>query len=218
MVLTLAFGGYAIHTTLNTLEEIPAQPGGSFSNPLGSVLRFLLPDSSQVWLSTGSTLSCAENFPQNRKVSLEGEAFFEVEPNPEAPFEIQTDLSVYTGKVQFGHAGKSGETFILTQNQGISWSSEEGFSVIQNFDVTQGPDWKSGVFYFENSSLEEVVQTLHRWYLVDFEIKGKEGTCRYSGEFHPSSLEQVLEIMSYTLNLNYQLYNEKVELKPKNYE
>ncbi|WP_026969756.1 FecR family protein [Algoriphagus terrigena] len=212
-------------------------PAGSFSNKVGSVSSFLLPDSTRVWLSTGSALQYGADFPKNRKVLLQGEAFFEVRKNPDFPFEVTTggvetevlgtsfnlkaypgegvDLSVFTGKVQFGEPDSTGGAFLLTKNQTISWSAQSGFSEIKSFDSALGPDWKSSVFRFENASLEDIVQSLGRWYPVEFEVAGQAGRCRFSGEFHRSSLEQILEVLSYTLNLSYQIHETTVKIKSK---
>lgn len=212
-------------------------PAGSFSNKVGSVSSFLLPDSTQVWLSTGSALQYEEDFPKNRKVRLQGEAFFEVRKNPDFPFEVTTDvvetkvlgtsfnlkaypgegvdLSVFTGKVQFGEPDSTDMFFLLTKNQTISWSAQSGFSKIKEFDSSVVPDWKSGVFRFENASLDDIVKSIARWYPVEFKVTGNSGSCRFSGEFHRSSLEQVLEVLSYTLNLSYQIHENTVQIKSK---
>lgn len=210
-------------------------PAGSYSNKLGKVSAFLLPDSTQVWLSTGSDLHYDQNFTTNRRVRLQGEAFFEVRKNPEFPFEISTNtlmtkvlgtsfnlraypgedigLSVYSGKVQFGQPDSGNDVFLLTKNQSISWSYSTGFSAIESFDSALDPDWKSGMFRFENASLEEIVTALRRWYPVEFELGGEHGSCRFSGEFLRSSLEQVLEVLSYTLNLSYQIHENTIQIK-----
>lgn len=212
-------------------------PAGSFSNKVGSVSSFLLPDSTRVWLSTGSALQYDENFPQNRKVRLQGEAFFEVRKNPDFPFEITTerletkvlgtsfnlraypgervDLSVYSGKVQFGEKNGQEVVFFLTKNQTISWSAQAGFAEVKSFDSTLAPDWKSGVFRFDNASLEDIVRSLGKWYPVEFKVTGHAGRCRFSGEFHRSSLEQILEVLSYTLNLSYQIHENTVNIESK---
>ncbi len=212
-------------------------PAGNFSNELGRVSTFLLPDSTRVWLSTGSTLHYGENFTTNRKVRLLGEAFFKVKKNPDYPFKIITDvletrvlgtsfnlraypgegvdLSVYTGKVQFSERETGGGAFFLTKNQSIYWNAQTGFSEVREFDASIAPDWKSGVFRFDDASLEDIVKSLQRWYPVKFEVSGNSGRCRFSGEFHRSSLEQVLEVLSYTLNLSYQINENTVEIKSK---
>ena len=210
---------------------------GSFGNKLGIVSTFFLPDSTQVWLSSGSELHYEENFTTNRRVRLQGEAFFKVWKNPDYPFEIGTDslmtrvlgtsfnlkayagetidLSVYSGKVQFGRQAGQTEWYDLSKDQKISWSGESGFSEIKEFDSSIAPDWKSGVFRFENATLHDIVNSIDRWYPVEFKVYGNSGSCRFSGEFHRSSLEQILEILSYTLNLSYQIHENTVQIKSK---
>lgn len=60
-----------------------------FSIPYGATRKVTLPDSSVVWLNAGSTLSTAEGFSSNnREVTLQGEAYFDVKQNAEVPFVI----------------------------------------------------------------------------------------------------------------------------------
>jgi transmembrane sensor len=47
--------------------------------PYGSRTNITLPDGSQVWLNSGSRLTYSSDFSRNRKVSLIGEAFFDVQ-------------------------------------------------------------------------------------------------------------------------------------------
>ena len=236
VLFVIVLSAYAIYASIGTEEVVEVHPGGSFSNRLGTVSSFLLPDSSKVWLSTGSELSYAADFIRNRKVSLQGEAFFEVKRSEQFPFEIQTDrlrtrvlgtsfnlkayqdepvtLSVYTGKVQFGKK-EAKEQQVLISNQSINWSLEHGFSPVQVFDASSIPGWRSGVFHFENATLEEVTGELAKWYPLKFDIIGMNTGCRYSGEFRRSSLEEVLEILSYSLNLKYQINEKTVKLTLK---
>ena len=55
-----------------------------------NVLHDTLPDGSQIALNTNSQITYPEQFSENeRRVILEGEAFFNVEHNPEQPFIIE---------------------------------------------------------------------------------------------------------------------------------
>ncbi len=59
-------------------------------NP-GSRTKIQLPDGSQVWINSGSTLTYGNNFKGNtRDVQLEGEAYFEVVKDAEHPFIVHT--------------------------------------------------------------------------------------------------------------------------------
>lgn len=63
----------------------------------------VLPDSTQVWLSTGSVLFCPEKFMgKTREVYLSGEAFFHVQ-KADCPFRVNTDkLSADISEATFG--------------------------------------------------------------------------------------------------------------------
>jgi ferric-dicitrate binding protein FerR (iron transport regulator) len=59
--------------------------------PLGSRSFIKMPDGSKIWLNAGTTLTYTTSFgSDNRKVNLSGEAFFEIEKNPQLPFTVQT--------------------------------------------------------------------------------------------------------------------------------
>lgn len=60
--------------------------------PYGSKSQLTLPDSTKVWINAGSKLSYASNFNKsNRKVKLEGEAFFDVQKSEEHLFIVETE-------------------------------------------------------------------------------------------------------------------------------
>jgi len=57
---------------------------------MGSRVSFNLPDGSTGWLNSGSTLKYALNFDGNRRVELEGEAYFDVVKDKSRPFFVRT--------------------------------------------------------------------------------------------------------------------------------
>ncbi|MEO7311866.1 MAG: FecR family protein [Chitinophagaceae bacterium] len=62
------------------------------STKYGSKTKLLLPDSTQVWLNSGSKLTYDNNYGKTlREVKLTGEAYFDVVKNAEKPFIIHTE-------------------------------------------------------------------------------------------------------------------------------
>ncbi len=57
---------------------------------MGSRVSFHLPDGTKGWLNSGSVLRYALNFNQNRRVELEGEAYFDVKADKKHPFFVNT--------------------------------------------------------------------------------------------------------------------------------
>jgi transmembrane sensor len=57
---------------------------------MGSRVSFNLPDGTRGWLNSGSTLKYALNFSENRRVELDGEAYFDVAHDKSHPFYVKT--------------------------------------------------------------------------------------------------------------------------------
>ncbi|WP_339750630.1 FecR family protein [Algoriphagus aquimarinus] len=237
ILLLLCGGGYGLLSVIPDKETETFLGAGLYTNDIGKVSTFFLPDGSKVWLSTGSQIEYAEDFPRNRQVRLSGEAFFEVMRNPDFPFVITTgeistqvlgtsfnlksyenagvELSVYSGKVKFFNQKSKLDAAVLLKGEKVSWISGEGISDIEKFDIEQLPDWRQGKITFDNAGIDVIQSTLERWYKVDIKIEGKERNCHYSGEFTQASLEQILETLSYALNLTYKINDANVTIHTK---
>ena len=75
----------------NANGEIVKEPEyNTLSNPRGStVIDMTLADGSRVWLNAGSSVTYPVVFTGNeRKVTITGEAYFEVAHNPQQPFKV----------------------------------------------------------------------------------------------------------------------------------
>ncbi|MBL1409811.1 FecR family protein [Sphingobacterium faecale] len=63
-----------------------------YQAPLGKRLHYALPDGSQVWLNGGSSLKLEDRFGENdRRVTLLGEAYFDVKHDSHKPFLVNAD-------------------------------------------------------------------------------------------------------------------------------
>ncbi|GAA3990969.1 FecR family protein [Mucilaginibacter dorajii] len=128
----------------NTLQATNTQQ--VFSNTTNAIKDIILSDGSRVWVSPGSTLTYTKTFEKHsRKVSLTGEAFFEVTKDHSRPFSISTgnvitkvwgtsfrirayaadkttQVDVVTGKVSVSVAGqqtKPGANNMLAAGDGV---------------------------------------------------------------------------------------------------
>lgn len=88
--LTIVGFGFYFYT-----RSLPSADQGVIEISAGKGIRkkILLPDSSQVWLNSNSKLTYSKNISSGniRRVSLTGEAFFDVKKDKKHPFIIQTD-------------------------------------------------------------------------------------------------------------------------------
>jgi ferric-dicitrate binding protein FerR (iron transport regulator) len=88
LLLTVALGYY--YSGFNNFRKERLAIGyTTIFSPRGQRTSIILPDSTRVWLNSGSTLKYSTDYNQKmREVIAEGEAFFEVKKNPDKPFYV----------------------------------------------------------------------------------------------------------------------------------
>lgn len=165
------------------------------NNMQGQPVKYLLPDSSEVYLGAGSRLSYPVQFAGNkREINLQGEAFFQVKHNASKPFiihtgEIQTQVlgtsfkvkafdgqplvvAVATGKVGVSsHNGEQSKTLaLLTPGLKITWNSKTQKAVQGTVDIYSLEQWKSGDMVFEDQPMEQIAAELQRRYTIKIDF------------------------------------------------
>ena len=189
-----------------------------------------LSDGTSVWLNSGSSLRYPDRFEGNkRSVVLKGEAYFEVESNPEKPFIVETPLisvratgtkfnvSVYPDAEEEGVTLVSGKVEVVTTdrnnteaksklepNQHLSFSKATGTSTILNTDVSKYISWKDGKLIFRNEPLSKVTNRLSQVFNVDIEIRGEElKKYSYRATFQDESLSEILKLLKISAPIDY---------------
>src|SRR5690606_39189801 len=134
-----------------------------------------LADGSIVWLNSNSKLYYPDEFGSERKVYLEGEAYFEIKPDPNKPFRIITGkgvtevlgtafnlnstgdkvtITVMEGMVAMYPEKQSEKKIILEKGEsGFFHQAENELSKIL-MDDPNFLAWKTGIVRFEDSSLK----------------------------------------------------------------
>jgi ferric-dicitrate binding protein FerR (iron transport regulator) len=194
--------------------------------PMGSRVSFNLPDGTSGMLNSGSYLSYSFSRNGLREASLSGEAWFEVESDPENPFLISAgrstvkvtgtrfNLSAYPsenyvevvldeGRVEFRNDNT--DDFILLK------PSERLIS--QNGDIKKSsvdPDkyhaWTDGKLVFKNDPMEEVVRRIERWYNVKISVEDDElEKYSFRATFQDDSVEEVLKFLALTSPIGYKI-------------
>jgi ferric-dicitrate binding protein FerR (iron transport regulator) len=165
--------------------------------PAGARTYVTLPDSSHVWLNAGTLISFDQHFgTDNRSLTLEGEAFFDVEKSS-VPFKVHTvdiDIAVlgtafnvkaYRNddvvsttlvrgalKVRRIKATGVAEEVLLRPNdkitlQGLpSERSGHPLTLQRNIDAVAEADWKDGWLTARGESLSELSKKIERLYNV----------------------------------------------------
>ena len=205
------------------------------TNP-GVVSTFELPDGSKVWVNSDSKLIYGSRFTSNERIlKLEGEAYFEVTPDKNRPFIVETEnfsvkalgtsfnIKAYkedswastvlmTGKVK---VQSESEMFILEPNQRISFDRTTGKMDKSNVvDATDFSGWMYNTLSFDAETFEDIVQTLQRLYntRIIFESESLK-KYRFTGSPSNTSLESILQILSLTSPLSYEVKDSVIILR-----
>lgn len=151
----------------------------------------VLPDQSEIVLNGESTLRYAANMDaaDQREVVLNGEAYFDVERRPDQPFVIKTsrteitvlgtafNVRAYTDEAATEVEVTQGSVAVkdLVQQKTVVLKAKE--AAIQHPEQpivkTAAPhlnrqSWRTGKFYFKETPLHDVLNTLERHYNVTF--------------------------------------------------
>lgn len=165
-------------TTAPAYHKITIPRGGEY------ILR--LADGTRVWLNSETELEYPVVFTKKqRQVFLKGEAYFEVAPDSLHPFIVKTEqqnlrvlgtsfairayanesvvlTTLETGKVNI-HS--KGQEVILTP--GEQSCLKGGNLTVAKVNTTLFTAWHKGIFIFQDQPLENILNTLARWYNID---------------------------------------------------
>jgi len=189
------------------------------ATPLGGIYQITLPDGTKVWLNAGSSLKYPMSFAKNeRRVSLEGEAFFEVTKDSARPFKVLSkgqeievlgtafNVNAYpdntaikttlvNGKVKLSNDKRYSEAIYLLPGQ-QSTNTNNGKIQLENVDTAPFTAWKEGLFYFDETPLSDALQQIGRWYNVEVKYKGEVPQTHFYGRIKRSKpLRDVLDVL-----------------------
>ena len=193
--------------------------------PMGSRVSFNLPDGTVGWLNSGSSLTYSLPFNNNRKITLDGEAWFDVVHNEKSPFEINAgnskvkvlgtsfNLSAYkedyieivlqNGKVEF-YPGNLSQKITMTPSQKLVFN--DGKIGLTITDPSKYKAWTDGKLVFRGDNMAEVAGRIERWYNVKV-ILADPNLKKFSfrATFEDDSLEEVLHLLSLTSPISYKI-------------
>jgi transmembrane sensor len=194
--------------------------------PLGSRVSFNLPDGTKGMLNSGSHLSYSLPFTHNRKVQLDGEAWFDVVHDENHPFNIGTgnstvrvlgtsfNVSAYpldnyvevvlqNGKVEFEDNINSVKVTMIPDDRLVFNNGNISKTVT---DPSKYHAWSEGKLVFRGDSMTLVAHRIERWYNVKVILEDKElEKYSFRATFQDDSLEAVLHFLSMTSPIAYRI-------------
>lgn len=177
-----------------------------------------LPDSTKVWLNSGSTLIYPSSFvSKERNVCLSGEAFFDVSKDAEHPFIVDANqirlkvlgttfnvcsypdspmftATLETGKIQIDVEGKK-EPYVLSTNDRLEYNYQTGEVNISQVQAHNYSSWRTGSLYLDDISFPKVINLLERTYNIKIHVRHT----RFNNQTiraHFSANESIDEVMA----------------------
>ena len=194
--------------------------------PAGQRAELLLADGTKVWLNSRSKLKFPDRFQKDaRNVELDGEGYFEVTHQEDAPFTVHTskydvqvlgtefNVKAYNGKNQFetsllkgsvevSDANKSQIVRLRPDEKVISDGSQLIRSAILDKNYFR---WKEGLLCLDDESIGGLIDKLELYY--DVKIIVQQASLmkyHYSGKFRISDgVEHVLKVLQLKHKFTY---------------
>ena len=182
--------GVLSYQTVRPVQENAEAVGyNMLATDRGGEYQLVLSDGTRVFLNAVTSLKYPVVFGGGeRRVELDGEAYFEVAADSARAFVVEVgDMEVevygtsfdvttfYEGEVRTvlveGSVGVrepgSGKVCRVVPGQMAVYDREDRSIAVKETDVTLYTAWKEGLFRFEEVRLEDIMETLSRWYDVD---------------------------------------------------
>lgn len=162
--------------------------------PRGGEYKVVLPDKTIVWLNAESSLRFPVAFTgEERRVYAKGELYFDVKRDGKKTFvvEVEKDYTVEVLGTEFNLRtydespctttlvkgsvrvkGRNDQVLLQPGQQAIGSGKTDPIEVA---DVHVAPyiAWHVGLFYFENTTLKEIMNELIRWYNIQVVFENK---------------------------------------------
>lgn len=199
--------------------------------------EIILPDSSTIYLNSGSKLSFTKPFSDTlRHVTLSGEGFFEIVPG-KIPFvvsagnaqvrvlgtrfnvwsrELETRVVLKEGKIQFSSVNCDSGKVVLLPGQMSMLVADSLPRIPKTVNLSQKLAWLENKLVFDNTPLREVIAELQRIYDVTIKLSGPDlEMLPITATFEEQTIELVLSAICLTFDLNFELKNGKYILSKK---
>ena len=174
-----------------------AQPV-SVSTPLGVKSDVVLPDGSRVRLNGGTRIVYPALFGDERRVEVDGEAYFEVEHDVHAYSEDENyQITLATGSLLVDGGPESRSVRLRPGEQGF-FERTSGLLSLRRVNVEQVLSWQEDRLYFRAEPLASIARSLERQFNVDITIPDERlrRIC-FTGEFvDGENIHEIMRIIS----------------------
>ncbi|WP_164111887.1 MULTISPECIES: FecR family protein [Sphingobacterium] len=207
----------------------------TLSTPRGGQYQITLPDGTKVWLNAATTIKYPSRFTQQeRRVELDGEAYFEVAKKEKQMFVVSShEQEIKVLGTQFNVSAYREDQLVKTTllegsvrvrnnytNQSIKLSPGQQSVILSNdskidleiADVEEVTAWKNGYFKFNNESIESIMRKVARWYDIEIQYQDLiDAEQVFSGRVSKGeTLSSVLESLELTGGVHFKIEGRRI--------
>jgi len=208
----------------NQLKYISSNAGAeritynTLTTPRGGQFKLVLPDGTKVWLNAASSIHYPTQFTgKERKVEITGELYFEVAHNAAMPFKVDINhqqeievlgthfnINAYDHEASINTTLLEGSVKIINQKgnkilkpgQQSQLTKAGNIDIIDDVDIDKIMAWKNGLFDFNNTKLESVMNQLAKWYDIEIVYDDNVPNIEFGGKMQMNlKLSEVLQIL-----------------------
>lgn len=223
----------------STKEKSAGIVFNTLSTPRGGQYQLTLPDGSKVWLNAASSITYPTAFTgTERKVTITGEAYFEVVHNAAMPFHVSVNgidvedlgthfnINAYTDEPEIKttllegsvRIAKANHKLILKPGQQAIISNNQRIEITKSVDLDDVVAWKDGKFRFNSVDIQSIMRQAARWYdvEVEYEDNGKvnEPETFSGGISRNVNVSELLHILEITGKVHFDIEGKKIIVKP----
>lgn len=200
--------------------------------PPGQRAELTLTDGTKVWLNAKTTFTFPDKFTaNNRRVTLDGEGYFDVTKNPEKPFIVNTErydikvmgtefnVTAYSGSSVFETSLLKGAVEVFSPAKDTKVSLEPHMRTYEENGILKKDTiehenyflWKEGLICFYDEPVDKMIKKLQLYYDVKIDVQNKTLlNNRYSGKFRTKdSVEHVLKVLQLNNKFSYEKDNDR---------
>lgn len=194
----------------------------------GQISKIILPDSSVVWLNSGSKITYNNNFSiNNREIALSGQAFFKVTKNEKIPLKVFCDqlevrvlgtcfnvtaypedknivVALESGKVDMWNSKIKSFHYELNPGEMARYELLSGKVSLEEVNLKKFTSWKEGILIFRDEPMAEVIPRLERRYNIDIEVAQADiYQSVFTATIKNETLDEIFKSISFACSIHY---------------
>lgn len=219
-------------------NQVKREGYNTITTPLGGKYEVILQDGTQVFLNSGSKIVYPVSFNHtSRKVTLVGEAYFQVSKDPRRPFIVSTppanglqgqdievlgthfNINAYEDENSYVTTLVEGSVKVVTEttkDDRLLIPGQQSVLSAQSLDVRKANvdaalAWRNNFFYFTDLPVKNMMRQLARWYNIEVIYEKEIPAIGFWGQISMNKkLSEVLELIEETNGAHFRIEGRKV--------